>query len=72
MDSVKNSMGFVSAVSEVDMDFLKSPYERLGEVEEGKSDGRSVVRDLGSKRTVGIEMASRDQLDAKSRVASMA
>ena len=54
------------------MAWLKSPYQQLGdEARERVSGGEDVVRDLGSKKTVGVRMASWDQLNAKSRVASM-
>ena len=56
---------------EVDMAWLKRPYERMEEEEMGKSGRESVIRDLGSKRTVGIETATRHQLYTKSFVASI-
>lgn len=49
------------------MEFLKSPYRQLGDEESGVS----VVRDLGSKRTVGIEIAARHGLNTKSCVARL-
>ena len=54
------------------MAWLKSPYQPLGEQEYKRSRQTDVIRDMGSKRTVDIEMATWDQLNAKSRVASMA
>ena len=51
----------------VDMEFLKSPYEQLGDEESGMSH----VRDLGSKRTVDIEIAARHGLNTKSCVARL-
>ena len=56
---------------EVDLAWLKSPYERMEDEEVGKSGRESVVRDLGSKRTVGVETATRHQLYTKSFVASI-
>lgn len=53
------------------MEWLKSPYQKLGEEWYEKSGHTDVIRDMGSKRTVDIEMATWDQLNAKSRVASM-
>ena len=56
---------------EVDMARLKSPYEQLGDVVDERGGHIDVVRDMGKKRTVDIEMAPWDQVNAKSRVASM-
>ena len=56
---------------DVDMAWLKSPYQQLREDGDKRGGEENVVRDLGSRKTVGIRMASRDQLNAKSRVASM-
>ena len=60
-----------SGTQEEDTAWQKSPYEQLGE--DGKEEGerKDVVRDMGSLRKVDIELASWDQLNAKSRVASM-
>ncbi|CAF9928118.1 hypothetical protein IMSHALPRED_007390 [Imshaugia aleurites] len=57
---------------EDDMAWLKSPYQQLGEEGSDSNGQKDVVRDLGTKRTVDIEMATWDQINAKSRVASMA
>ena len=70
--NAQNSIGIGgSDLQQADMDWLNSPYQQLGEEENKKGARQSVIRDLGSKRSVGIEMATRDQLNAKSRVASM-
>ena len=69
---MRRSLGIGSGVpQEADMAWLHSPYEQLGDEGEVRSGEVDVVRDLGSKKTVGIRMASRVQLNAKSRVASM-
>lgn len=57
---------------EEDMAWLEGPYQRLDEHGNERAEQKDVVRDLGTKRTVDIEMATWDQLNAKSRVASMA
>ena len=74
VDNAKSSLGIgkgdVSVMDEgVDMHWLKSPYRSLGgeAQEEGKSGEVSVVRDLGSKKTVGIQ---RPRTDMKSWAAS--
>lgn len=54
-----------------DTAWLKSPYQQLGDEEGEKGGPMDVIRDLRVKRTVDIEMATWDQLNAKSRVASM-
>lgn len=57
---------------EEDMAWLEGPYQRLDEHGNERAGQKDVVRDLRTKRTVDIEMATWDQLNAKSRVASMA
>lgn len=70
--NVQSSTGISSGgQQEDDMEWLKSPYQKLGEEWYEKSGHTDVIRDMGSKRTVDIEMATWDQLNAKSRVASM-
>ncbi|CAD6592815.1 MAG: hypothetical protein ASARMPRED_006731 [Alectoria sarmentosa] len=70
--NAQSSMGISnSGTQEEDAAWQKSLYEHLGE--DGIEDGerKDVVRDMGSLRKVDIELASWDQLNAKSRVASM-
>ena len=72
--SAQSSLGTGSGVvpQDVDMAWLKSPYQQLGDKPGERSvERQDVVRDLGSKKAVGVRMASWDQLNAKSRVASM-
>lgn len=70
--NAQNSIGIGGTdLQEADMAWLDSPYQQLGEEESNRKTRQSVIRELGSKRSVGIEMATRDQLNAKSRVASM-
>ena len=70
--NAQSSIGLSSGgQQEDDKDWLKSPYQKLGEEEYERSGKTDVIRDMGSKRTVDIEMATWDQLNAKSRVASM-
>ncbi len=70
--NVQSSTGISNGgQQEDDMDWLKSPYQKLGEEGYERSGRTDVIRDMGSERTVDIEMATWDQLNAKSRVASM-
>lgn len=56
---------------EEDMAWLQSPYQQLGDRRNEGSEPDDVVKSLGTKRKVDIEMPAWDQLDAKSRAASM-
>ena len=53
------------------MAWLNSPYQPLGEEENESTRRQSVIRDLRSKRTVGFEMVTRNQLNTRSCVASI-
>ena len=53
------------------MAWLDSPYQPLGEEENERTRRQSVIRDLGSKRTVDFEMVTRNQLNTRSCVASI-
>lgn len=52
------------------MAWAKSPYQQLRDEGNEGSERKAIVRDLGMKREVDIEMASWDPLNARSRVAS--
>lgn len=71
--NAQTSIGISSGApqEEEDIAWLKSPYQHLGEEGNYRSEREEVVRDLGTMRTVDIEMATWDQLNARSRVASM-
>ena len=71
--NAQTSIGISSGApqEEEDIAWLKSPYQHLGEEGNYRSEREDVVRDLGTMRTVDIEMATWDQLNARSRVASM-
>ena len=56
---------------EENMAGLRSPYQRLSENGDERGEPKDVVRDTGTKRTVDIELETWEQLNAKSRVASM-
>lgn len=64
--SRSSSGGGGPAQEVVEMEFLKSPYQQLGDEERGVS----VWKDLRSKRTVGEEIAARHGLNTKSCRAS--
>ena len=71
--NAQSSTGISSAgPQEDDMAWLKSPCQQLGDEGCDSNVQKDVVRDLGTKKTVDIEMATWDQINAKSRVASMA
>ena len=68
----QSSTGISSSdTQEEDAAWQKSTYEQLGEDAHEEGARKDVVRDMGSFRKVDIELASWDQLNAKSRVASM-
>ena len=70
--NAQSSIGISSGgPQEPDMAWLKSPYRRLEDDGDERGGPNEVIRDLGIKRTVDVEMATWDQLNAKSRVASM-
>lgn len=70
--NAQNSIGISGeGPQEADKVWLKSPHGQLGDEEGERAVPIDVIRDLGIKKTVDIEMASWDQLNAKSRVASM-
>ena len=71
--NAQSSVGISSTCpKEEDMPWPKSPYQQLGEEESDWNWQKDVVRELGTKKSVDIEMATWDQVNAKSRVASMA
>lgn len=70
--NAKSSTGINSeGPQEVHMAWLNSPYQPLGEEENESTRRQSVIRDLRSKRTVGFEMVTRNQLNTRSCVASI-
>ncbi|KAF6234091.1 hypothetical protein HO173_007510 [Letharia columbiana] len=71
--NAQTSIGISSGTpqEEEDIAWLKSPYQHLGEEGNYRSEREDAVRDLGTMRTVDIEMPTWDQLNARSRVASM-
>ena len=71
--NAKSSTGISSeGPQEVHMAWLNSPYQPLGEEESERTRRQSVIRDLKSKRTVDFEMVTRNQLNTRSCVASIA
>ena len=71
--NAQSSTGFSSAGPQYDdLAWLKSACQQLGDEGSDSNVQKDVVRDLGTKKTVDIEMATWDQINAKSRVASMA
>ena len=70
--NAQSSIGISSGgPQEADMAWLKSPYRQLDDEGDEKGGPKEVIRNLGIKKTVDIEMATWHQLNAKSRVASM-